>query len=531
MSGIGKRQKTSDGYAQDYDFAGDRDPQFFLPSAQQTGFRMPSLPPVGRQETMNSNGMLLQPSLGLNIEEYHQQELIQQARLQQLLQETPPQVSMMAISLQLREIESRYEEKMLRMAQLRELQQDRAYAASSILPMNSSHAHTPNSFLSCHADDQTVPASNIKGHRYNDNSHDGHDKLRDRLRVDQNVNSQLKDQDDSRYSNIALGNEKGNRDVNTRGDMATSIGTNSAPIPRLHRDDNDQHENQDNTSNTSNVVAPLSILADAASTATPSSSKNATTLHNPTNSTCVRDSGESNCQLNAGAQSINDVKFPPCLNRSMPSNQSSNFDTNMTLPPNFNNLRPIQSSNEDMLLHREIIRRNLAGFQNITMENREQENNTHLFSNQTSMKRNPTEESSFKSMMHAPPPAMIFPKKLHKMLGDMTNLNLTHIASWQPHGKCFRINNPKSFTELIMQRYFNQSKFPSFNRQLNLYGFKRMYRNGPDKGCYYHKLFVRDNPELCMSMERTKVNGRGKRCKSNPEEEPIFYKEGDDDGR
>ena len=45
---------------------------------------------------------------------------------------------------------------------------------------------------------------------------------------------------------------------------------------------------------------------------------------------------------------------------------------------------------------------------------------------------------------------------------------------------------------------------------------------GPDNGGYYHELFLKGRPGLCVNMKRTRVKGNGKR-EIGPEKEPNFY--------
>lgn len=117
----------------------------------------------------------------------------------------------------------------------------------------------------------------------------------------------------------------------------------------------------------------------------------------------------------------------------------------------------------------------------------------------------------------------LFPKKLYEMLADVEKRGLEHIVSWAPHGRCFLVHKKKQFVAQILPTYFSQSKIASFQRQLNLYSFSRLTQ-GPDKGGYYHELFLRGKPALCKSMTRTKVKGTKIRGCSNPQSEPDFYK-------
>jgi hypothetical protein len=46
-----------------------------------------------------------------------------------------------------------------------------------------------------------------------------------------------------------------------------------------------------------------------------------------------------------------------------------------------------------------------------------------------------------------------FPVKLCNMLKGVEQEGLEHIVSWQPHGRCFMVHQPKEFVEDIMPRY------------------------------------------------------------------------------
>jgi len=117
-----------------------------------------------------------------------------------------------------------------------------------------------------------------------------------------------------------------------------------------------------------------------------------------------------------------------------------------------------------------------------------------------------------------------FPMKLHNMLEHIALFepDLASIVTWQPHGRCFLVHNTKAFASSVLSRFFQQRKYASFQRQLNLYGFNRITK-GPDRGSYYHELFLRSKQVLCRGMTRMKVKGTGSRMASNPDQEPNFY--------
>jgi hypothetical protein len=108
------------------------------------------------------------------------------------------------------------------------------------------------------------------------------------------------------------------------------------------------------------------------------------------------------------------------------------------------------------------------------------------------------------------------------MLDAMDRTNDKSVVCWQPHGRAFMVHKPKEFVLQVMPHFFNQTKYASFQRQLNLYGFSRL-THGPDKGAYYHGCFVRGERNLCRGMIRQKIKGTKVRRSLAPDEEPNFY--------
>lgn len=142
------------------------------------------------------------------------------------------------------------------------------------------------------------------------------------------------------------------------------------------------------------------------------------------------------------------------------------------------------------------------------------------------MMEQPHEETSFEDHKKRSGPRggvnVPFPTKLHVMLSKVEAEGLTDIVSWQPHGRCFVIHKPREFVDRVMPEYFRQSKLTSFQRQLNLYGFRRLTA-GPDRGGYYHEMFLKYKLFLCRDMTRIRIKGTGIKGKASPETEPDFY--------
>lgn len=103
----------------------------------------------------------------------------------------------------------------------------------------------------------------------------------------------------------------------------------------------------------------------------------------------------------------------------------------------------------------------------------------------------------------------VFPAKLHRMLQDADREGFHHIVSWVQGGTAFQVHDVESFMRHVMTKYFDQSKFQSFRRQLNLYQFTRV--NSTVHGTYYfHKYFLQRDPSLCHQITRPKSIRRSK---------------------
>eukprot|EP00533_Pseudo-nitzschia_delicatissima_P001663 CAMPEP_0116080672 /NCGR_PEP_ID=MMETSP0327-20121206/1801_1 /TAXON_ID=44447 /ORGANISM="Pseudo-nitzschia delicatissima, Strain B596" /LENGTH=286 /DNA_ID=CAMNT_0003571381 /DNA_START=132 /DNA_END=992 /DNA_ORIENTATION=+ len=102
---------------------------------------------------------------------------------------------------------------------------------------------------------------------------------------------------------------------------------------------------------------------------------------------------------------------------------------------------------------------------------------------------------------------MTFPWKLHMMLEESEREGFEAIVSWQDN-YAFKVHDQDRFEKLVMKRFFHQTQFKSFLRQLNIYGFTRLKTADNDKiasGSYTHSLLIRGNPDACKFMMRKKI--------------------------
>mmetsp|Transcript_57269 Transcript_57269/g.170774 ORF Transcript_57269/g.170774 Transcript_57269/m.170774 type:complete len:601 (-) Transcript_57269:235-2037(-) len=117
------------------------------------------------------------------------------------------------------------------------------------------------------------------------------------------------------------------------------------------------------------------------------------------------------------------------------------------------------------------------------------------------------------------PPGRVpnFPAKMHAIL---SRPELFDVIAWAPHGRAFRVLRPRQFEVRVIPTFFDHSKFSSFVRQANGWGFRRITQ-GPDRNCYYHEMFLRGMPHLCKKMTRPGASGKPS---ADPDHEPDLYR-------
>jgi len=93
--------------------------------------------------------------------------------------------------------------------------------------------------------------------------------------------------------------------------------------------------------------------------------------------------------------------------------------------------------------------------------------------------------------------SITFPRRLMEILEKEDST----IINWDENGRSFQVLDSERFCKDVLPKYFRHRKLTSFQRQLNLYGFQRVYV-GPLSCAYYHPLFRKDAPANCDYIKR-----------------------------
>lgn len=89
-----------------------------------------------------------------------------------------------------------------------------------------------------------------------------------------------------------------------------------------------------------------------------------------------------------------------------------------------------------------------------------------------------------------------FIKKTYKLLSRSKNSSM---VSWSSDGQSFVIKDQFQFTNVILPQYFKHKNFASFNRQLNMYGFKKTSETLLE---FTHPLFQKNSEEDLWKIKR-----------------------------
>jgi len=98
----------------------------------------------------------------------------------------------------------------------------------------------------------------------------------------------------------------------------------------------------------------------------------------------------------------------------------------------------------------------------------------------------------------------------------------TDIASWSDAGDSFIVKDVGRFTEEIIPTVYKHNKFPSFVRQLNFYGFRKVRADTSVHSTWWefkHPLFRRGEPHLLVDIKKSVHFAEESGCDSTPQEE------------
>lgn len=111
------------------------------------------------------------------------------------------------------------------------------------------------------------------------------------------------------------------------------------------------------------------------------------------------------------------------------------------------------------------------------------------------------------------------PQAFARKLFEILSHESPSVISWSESGDSFFIHDVEEFVNNVLLKYFRHQKFSSFQRQLNLYGFRKVHK-GPDTGGYTHQFFKRGRPELLDVIRRSPQSSS--RSRSSRQRQPSY---------
>lgn len=101
-----------------------------------------------------------------------------------------------------------------------------------------------------------------------------------------------------------------------------------------------------------------------------------------------------------------------------------------------------------------------------------------------------------------------FVMKLWNMVNDPANAKY---IQWTPDGEAFQVVDKDQFEKVLLKKYFKHSKFSSFVRQLNMYGWHKLLdassgglQSSEESWIFQSPNFIRGRADLLDNIERNK---------------------------
>ena len=92
------------------------------------------------------------------------------------------------------------------------------------------------------------------------------------------------------------------------------------------------------------------------------------------------------------------------------------------------------------------------------------------------------------------------------MLDYAEQHGLEDVISWTSNGRSFMIHSAEKLASLL-PRFFGQTKFRSFQRQLHLWSFEKV-RDAVDRGAFSHPFFMKGKKALVQNVSRESFKRR-----------------------
>lgn len=100
----------------------------------------------------------------------------------------------------------------------------------------------------------------------------------------------------------------------------------------------------------------------------------------------------------------------------------------------------------------------------------------------------------------------MLPAFLSKTFEIFSMQEFATICGWNASGDTIIVSQLEAFVALVLPRFFKHRNFPSFVRQLNLYGFHKTVLDSKRLE-FQHPYFKRDRPDLLHYIKRKVSSG------------------------